>query len=226
MTTASIVATLAANLAKADAAFELAIPNAASALAKHLGESPSYDGWGKAQAEFVASYMKERKCVQATADNRFSAVAVYMKNNFALEKPAKPSDVAVKKAAQRDAKKEKVASVKAQVTNMADAIKKSQEAASKGDTETSTILLGIASEMQKEAAKVATTHAKEALKNEKEAIRKALLECNDVTVLKRVYDLLAGNVPAIPVSKAVKSAKPATVKKASPFDALTKPATV
>jgi len=227
---AAVIASIAApavNLAKADKAFESALPTAASAVAKILGEKPSYDHWVTVQDAFISAYMKERGCTESTATNRFSSVAVAMKNSFALEKPAKPTAAAAKKAASRAKQATSKASLKAECHNVADAVSKATKALESGDVQKAIAYQAVATELQKSAETVAQKAAREALTVQRDKIRKAITECTDLAALKKAYEIIVGNVPAVePVKTASKASKApkVTKSKASPFDALTTPA--
>lgn len=232
-TAASSVSKIASALAKADAAFELAIPTAGNGIAKILGENPTYETWEKVREEFISEYCKARKCVEKTANNRWGAIASYMADNRELEKPTKPTKAAEARAESRKKASVKVDAAKAQFTKSADAISEAHKLEQSGELEEAKIIRTAAEKLIKEEKKQAEKIARARLDNEKKLIKAALEKCTDEAVLKRVYELLAGNVPAelapkaeAPTTKAAKPAKQSKPKKFnnapanSPFAAL------
>ena len=232
----SDVSVIAAALAKADMAYDLAIPQAGNAVAKLLGNAPTHEEWERVHGFFVIEYRKARKCTEETAENRFSAIAKYMRENHELAKPAKPTEAAAKKAQQRDTIKEKVESVKAQFIKSSDAVAQAHALEQAGKLDEAKIVRTAAESLFKTEKKQAEETAKARLANEKKLIRDALEKCKDEAVLKQVYELLLGNIPvetpvkpaqqvsqAAPVKPAKKQSKISkalNVPKTSPFAAL------
>ena len=211
----SDVSVIAVALAKADAAYDLAIPQAGNAVAKLLGNNPTFAEWERVHGFFVLEYRKARKCSEETAENRFSAIAKYMRENHELAKPAKPTEAAAKKAKQRDSIKEKVESTKAQFIKSSDAVAEAHALESAGDLEKAKIVRAAAEALFKTEKKQAEETAKARLVNEKKLIREALEKCKDEAVLKAVYELLLGNVPVAPAPKAEQAAPAKATKKQS-----------
>lgn len=166
-------ATFAATLASADAAFESAIVEVATAVARVIGTKPTFSHWELVRDAFVTAYAKARNCKEESARRRWVGVCDVMAKEFALEKPAKPTEEGVKKAEQRKNADDRAAELcKAQNASSAQAI---MEIASKtaGLPRPVVAALGkLASAAAQNAQKNANEAAKEVAKGLREALRK------------------------------------------------------
>jgi hypothetical protein len=209
----------AANLfAKSDALFDASFSKVVEVVSRILGAKPSYELYQSTAKSFTDAYQAAKKCSPDTASNRWSFVVSYISKNSELVKPTKPTKTALVKKEQRTkALGEKVA-LKAQCVNLEDTLTKAQEAIKQGDTKKAMQLAAIAQDFKKSAETVAAKSAKDALSLQRDKIRKALIECNDLAKLKAAYEILLGNVPI--AEKSASKAKTEKPKKATPFDAL------
>lgn len=90
-------------LASADAAYDNAMAAVGQAVARILGTKPTHAHWEGVAEAFQADYAKARGCAEKTAANRWHMVTAYLRDTFALEKPAKPSKDAARVAKARAA---------------------------------------------------------------------------------------------------------------------------
>jgi hypothetical protein len=89
-------------LANADAAFESAINEVATGVARIMGTKPSHQHWELVRDAFTGAYTTARGCKEETSRKRWVAVCAVMEKEFALEKPIKPTEGAQKKAVERE----------------------------------------------------------------------------------------------------------------------------
>jgi hypothetical protein len=166
-------ATFAATLATADAAFESAIVEVATNVARVIGTKPTFTHWELVRDAFVTAYAKARNCKEESARRRWVGVCDVMAKEFALEKPAKPTEAGVKKAEQRkDADTTAAELCKAQNASSAQAI---MEIASKTPGLSRSVVAALgkkANEAAQQSQKNANEAAKEVAKAMRESLRK------------------------------------------------------
>lgn len=186
------VAAFAVDLAKADVAYEQVLPTIATNVARVLGDEKTvtFEKWEAVQECFIAAYVKQRNCVQETGRNRWVAVAGWLKNNMALEKPAKKSDAGTKKAKERAAMDKKIKAAKAQFVKPADAIQKAQELIAEGKVAEAKVVQAAAAELFKQVADDAKKQNGDKLKKMREDARAAIAKCEDVALLQAALEVL------------------------------------
>ena len=199
---AAQVKPVAVAMAQADKTFDAVMPNTASAVAKILGTSPTYVLWNQVSYDFKSSYMAARGCVAGQAENRWAEVTKYMEKNFSLTKPAAPTVAADKKAKERAAKEKAIKSAKAKFVKPADAFKAAEELMQAGKVNEAKIVQEAAVSLSKDVTDNAKKQAGESIKKAKDAVKAALLKCEDLATLQAALDLLK-------FGKEVKEAKPA-----------------
>lgn len=170
---ATALGAAATTLANADTVFESAIGTVSTEVARIMGATPSFAHWELVRDGFVADYASARGCKPETARMRWVAIAREMAEEFALEKPIKPTEAAEKKAVERKGADLKAAElIKDQGATSAQAI---MEIASKtpGLAKGTVAALGKAAQAAAQLAqKDASAVAKEAAKNLREVLRK------------------------------------------------------
>lgn len=184
------VAVFAVELAKADVAYEQVLPNIASQVAKLLGVKPSYELWEAVADGFQSAYMKQRNCVADTARNRWVAVAKYMADTFALEKPAKASVAATKKAKERAKVEKQVKAIKAQFVKPADAFAEAAELVKQGKVAEAKLVTAAAHELSKDVIADANKQASGQLKKVRDDLRKEIGKCSDIPALRAALEWL------------------------------------
>lgn len=184
------VAVFAVDLAKADVAYEQVIPTIAGGVAKLLGVKPSFDLWEAVAELFQASYIKQRNCVQETARNRWVAIVGYMKDNFALEKPAKPTDAGTKKAKERAKAEKEIKAIKSQFVKPADAFAKAAELVQQGKINEAKKVTQAAHELSKDVIADANKQASGKLKKVRDDLRKEVGKCADIPALMAALEWL------------------------------------
>lgn len=164
---ADAVRAAAVALSTADKSFASAIATVAEQVARILTAEPTYALWEGVASTFVADYAKARGCETKTAENRWTFVVAELRSRFALEKPAKPTEAAQAKAAQRAAKAGKVEAI----LKAHDTVESLMRAAEKADPKERTAFAEAIVKATKDAARDASTKAKETEKALREEAR-------------------------------------------------------
>lgn len=199
----------ASALAVADKQFDAAIPQAASAVARILGEKPTFDAWNAVAEAFQKAYREARGCEEKTAQNRWSAVCTEMERAFALAKPAKPSAAGKAKAAQRAKHEKAVKAARAQCVKPADAFSKAAELVAAGKVNEAKVYTEAGHQLAKEVADKASKAASEQVKKLRDSLKAELAKCTDEALLKAALELIRKGGEAKPA----KSTAPRRVKK-------------
>jgi hypothetical protein len=186
------VASAAQTLCKADTSFESAIKAVATDVARILTDKPTFDAWEAIAAAFQADYAEARKCNVETARKRWVAVCAAMESEFALEKPAKPTQAAAKKAEERKGNDEQAAAlIKAAGATTPQAMMALTADASKPLPRGVVASISkLAAEAANEASKAANEAARKRAAELRESIRK---DCSalDATALAKVAEFIA-----------------------------------
>ncbi len=188
------VAAQAVALSTADSSFANALEGVATALALVMDTAPSFDHWEAVSAGFQVAYTNARKCTPETSRKRWVAVCAEMERLFALEKPAKPTAAAAKKAEQRSTASEtaKALIAKAGATTPAAVLALSQAGVTGPVIKA---LAAAAGDMAASAGKAATEAAKAAAAGMREEIRKSLTGLTNAQ-LEQVRALVQSFAPA------------------------------
>lgn len=198
---------VAATLAKADMAYDAAIPAAAKAVALALGEKPSLEFWEAVSAAFKAAYKEERKCADGTAQNRWEAVAKYMASEWDFQKPKAVTAEAKKKQAQRAKEEKAVKAAKAKFVKPADAFEAAAKLASEGKEAEARIVTKAAHELSADNIKNAGKQASDKLKKFRDMIREELAKCADVEALQAALEVLKYGKATVDAADAKKASK-------------------
>lgn len=181
---------IAVELAVADQTYEAVMPKIASAVAKLLGVKPTFEAWEAVADEFQKAYIAKRNCVADSARNRWVAVCKYMAENFALEKPAKASVAATKKAKERAKVEKQVKAIKAKYVKPADAFAEAAELVKQGKVAEAKLVTQAAHELSKDVIADANKQASGALKKVRDDLRKEIGKCADIPALRAALEWL------------------------------------
>lgn len=195
-------------LAKADAAFEMAIPQCATNVARVLGLTPTFEVWNEVAKAFQDAYIAQKKCEPKTAMNRWFAVTSYMEGNMEMKKPKAPTVAADKKAKERAALEKQVKAAKAQYVKPADAMIAAEKLRAEGKLNEAKIVSAAAVELSKQMQEDAKKQNKERVAKVKEQVKKEIAKLDDPTVLQAILDLIKNGSDAKPVA----AKKPAKAK--------------
>lgn len=169
---AKAVLAQAVALSNADKTFANAVVAISTEVARILGDKPSYDHWTLVQTAFITDYAKAREVKEDSARQRWVKVAETMKAEFALEKPAKPTQAAEVKAKQRtDAAGEAAKLIAAAGATTPEAILKLS--ANKDAPVAAGVVSALASAAGKAAAE-ASQAARDAAREEAKALRESI----------------------------------------------------
>lgn len=193
---AASVKAQAVRLSTADKSFEAAVLEVANGVARIMGAQPTFDHWEAVQKAFIADYTAARDCKEETSRKRWQAVANALADNFAQEKPAKPTkSAAVKREQRSDAESKAHALIDAAEATTPQAILALAESA--GEPVAAPVvaaLAKIAGDTAKQAGKSANDAAKVEVKTLREAVRKGLINLS-LSQLREVAELVAKYQP-------------------------------
>lgn len=201
---------------KSEVAFTLASSTIVDDVARTMGTEPKFEHWELVADAFKDEYKAAREkatgkpITDERAANVWSIIATQLKEKYSLEKPAKASADAKKKAAQRKQKDAALKQVRAQCLNAPDAMQKAAQAAQEGKANEARLFREAAMELQKEQESKARAIAKETLGKLRKELADALKACEDAKQLAEALAILKAK-PVAPAKqvRAVKKEKTA-----------------
>lgn len=173
---------------------EIDAVEALEVFARDVGTEPSYDTWQAARVDFVNGYVMVKPQAKGdAADKAFQRFKDRLVERFGIVVPKATSEAAVKKAAERKAKEDKLAEKYADVTPtlLRSQIEACYQTLAKNPD--SKVAKAQAAELGK-ALKLKTRESDKAERDEikaiKDAVREALKLCDDATKLEAALEAL------------------------------------
>ena len=166
----------------------------AKAAALTLGENPSYEEWVDYSDEWKAGYMNENpEHTTNAADKAWKDFVDNSLSIFGLTKPKSTNAVAEKKAAEREAKAEKLAAKYESHTTeqLTDSLRKAYELQAKNPTKKLATLKELEQVVKARTREADKAHAEE-LKELRAQVREAVSKCDDIEQLTAALDCLSG----------------------------------
>jgi len=173
---------------------EIEATEALEVFAREVGTEPTYDTWQAARVEFVNGYVMVKPQAKGdAADKAFQRFKDRLVDRFGITVPKATSEGAVKKAAERKAKEEKLVAKYADVTPtlLRSQIEACYQTLAKNPD--SKVAKAQAAELAK-VLKIKTRDTEKAERDEikaaKDAVREALKDCDDLSKLEAALEAL------------------------------------
>jgi coenzyme F420-reducing hydrogenase alpha subunit len=163
-----------------------------TSAAKTIGEKPTFEQWTEYADEWKAGYINDNADNTANAaDQAWGRFAKRLDERFGLTKPKSTSASAEKKAAEREAKAEKLAAKYADhsTEQLTDNLRKAYELQAKNPTKKLATLKEL-EQVVKARTREEDTEKREALKTARARLADLAKACDDLDLLETASDIL------------------------------------
>ena len=191
---ANPVADQAAKAGSMFASSEIDAQAALDLFARQVGTDPIYAVWVDCRASWVNGYVATKPQAKGnSADQAFSRFARRLNDSFGIVAPRATSEAAQKKAAERQAKAEKLASRYADhsTEQLTDQLRKAYELQAKNPTKKLATLKELES-VVKARTKLAEAESRGEVKAARERLIEAARQCTDLARLAEATEALVG----------------------------------
>lgn len=164
------------------------------AAAVTIGENPSYEEYTEYMDEWKAGYINDNPEHTANAaDQAWKRFAAQLEGQYGLTKPKSTSAAAEKKAAEREAKAEKLAAKYETHTTeeLTESLRRAYELQAKNPTKKLATLKELEQVVKARTREADKAHAEE-LKELRAQVREAVGKCDDIEQLTAALDCLSG----------------------------------